>query len=148
MSPAPQAANAVEAALPRGAATLEIPFYDCDPAGIVWHGNHAKYFELARAALMQGIGYSYLQMAESGYTWPVIDYWVRYVKPLRFGQRITVEARMLEWQFRLKIAYAVRDADSGARLCRGHTVQVAVRIDNGEMQLAAPAVLRQRLGLA
>jgi acyl-CoA thioester hydrolase len=129
-------------------AQLEVPFYDCDPAGIVWHGHYAKYFDLARCALLERIDYGYARMAESGYTWPVIDYWVRHVKPLHFGQRVLIGARLEEWEVRLKVSYLISDAASGARLCKGHTVQVAVRSDNGEMQLASPAVLRQKLGLA
>ena len=137
--------NAAKTPLLDATVTLEVPFYDCDPAGIVWHGNYAKYFDQARCALLGRIDYGYAQMAESGYTWPVIDFWTRYVKPLRFGQRVKVSASLCEWEFRLKVAYLITDAASGARLCKGHTVQVAVRIDNGEMQLASPPALRQRL---
>jgi len=32
---------------------IEVPFHDLDPAGYVWHGNYAKYLELARCALRQ-----------------------------------------------------------------------------------------------
>ncbi|SVC52483.1 uncharacterized protein METZ01_LOCUS305337, partial [marine metagenome] len=27
---------------------IEIPFFDQDSAGIAWHGNYVKYFEVAR----------------------------------------------------------------------------------------------------
>jgi acyl-CoA thioester hydrolase len=140
--------NAPAAAAPllEASAGLEVPFYDCDPAGIVWHGHYAKYLDLARCALLERIDYGYARMAESGYTWPVIDYWVRHIKPLHFGQRVTVQAWLQEWEVRLKVGYLISDAASGARLCKGHTVQVAVRIDNGEMQLASPEILRRKLG--
>jgi acyl-CoA thioester hydrolase len=127
---------------------LDVPFYDCDPAGIVWHGHYAKYFDLARCALLDSIGYGYTRMAESGYTWPLIEFWARHIKPLHFEQSVEIRAWLEEWQVRLKFGYLISDAASGARLCKGHTVQVAVRIDSGEMQLAAPRVLRERLGLA
>jgi acyl-CoA thioester hydrolase len=139
---APRAVPALEAS-----ARLQVPFYDCDPAGVVWHGHYAKYFDLARCALLQQIGYGYAEMLESGYTWPVIEFQARHIKPLHFGQSVEIKAWLEEWEVRLKLGYLIRDAASGARVCKGYTVHAAVRVDNGEMQLSAPAVLRRRLGL-
>ncbi len=126
---------------------LRIPFNDCDPLGVVWHGNYARYFEVARAELMETIDYSYQQMLDSGYAWPVIDLHVRYVKAIRCGQRIRVRASISEWEYRLKVLYEVSDADSGERLSKGHTIQVAVTMPEFEMQLNSPDILAQKLGL-
>lgn len=125
---------------------VKIPFHDVDPVGIVWHGHYAKYFEIARCALLEGFGYNYDQMLESGFAWPVIDMHLRYVKPARFGQDIRVTATLVEWEHRLKIDYRVRD-ENGARMCKGSTVQVAVSIATREMCLRSPDVLFTRLGL-
>lgn len=127
--------------------TLEVPFHDLDPVGIVWHGNYARYFELARCALLESLGYNYDHMMASGYAWPLIDYQARYVSAARFKQRLTVRATIVEWEHRLKISYLIRDADSGLRVCKGHSVQVAVRMATGEMLLASPPVLLERLGV-
>ena len=56
---------------------IQIPFHDVDAMGIVWHGHYLKYFEIARCALLDSIGYNYAQMAESGYAWPIIGLRVR-----------------------------------------------------------------------
>lgn len=125
--------------------TLEIPFHDLDPAGIVWHGHYARYFEIARCALLERIGYNYDAMMASGYVWPLIDYQVRFIGALRFKQKITVRATLVEWEHRLKIDYLVRDAATGARLTRGHSVQVAVDAQSGEMLLASPPALTEKL---
>ena len=50
--------------------SLEIPFYDLDPAGYVWHGHYAKYLELARCELLKQFNYNYDAMTQSGYMWP------------------------------------------------------------------------------
>ena len=125
----------------------EVPFHDCDPMGIVWHGNYVRYFELARCALLETIGYNYDHMAESGYSWPVIDLQLRYIKPCVFKQKVVIHAKVVEWEYRLKIAYAIRDAVTGARLTKGHSVQVAVDVATQEMQLNSPRVLLQKLGV-
>jgi len=58
----------------------------------------------------------------------------------RFNQRILVRADLVEWENRLKINYLISDAETGERMTRGSTVQVAVEIASREMQLASPKV--------
>ena len=125
-----------------------IPFHDVDAMDVVWHGHYGKYFEVARCVLLDTIGYGYRQMGESGYAWPVIDMHIRYLAPCRFQQWISVQASIVEWEHRLRIHYLIRDRDSGARLCRGRTDQVAVDMSSQEMCLASPPVLFTKLGLA
>lgn len=125
---------------------IEVPFHDVDMVGIVWHGHYAKYFELARCALLDTFNYNYMEMMASGYGWPVIDMRLRYVRPARFGQKLRVRATLLEWENRMRIEYLVSDAVSGERLTKGETVQVAVHIGTREMCLQSPDVLFERLG--
>ncbi len=128
--------------------TLVAPFHDLDPMGVVWHGNYLRYVELARCALLEQLGFNYDVMAESGYAWPIIDVQMRYIKPVVFKQKFIVHAKIVEWEYRLKIAYALRDAASGERLCKGTSVQVAVDVATREMQLNSPRVLLEKLGVA
>ncbi|WP_308364447.1 MULTISPECIES: thioesterase family protein [unclassified Microbulbifer] len=126
---------------------LQVPFHDVDMMEVAWHGHYAKYFEIARCALLDQLDYNYPQMRDSGYAWPVIDLRIRYAKPLRFQQWVVVRAEVAEYENRLKIDYQVRDRDSGVRLTRGHTVLVAVEMSSGEMLFASPQVLLQKLGV-
>jgi acyl-CoA thioester hydrolase len=126
---------------------IEVPFFDVDLMEIVWHGHYVKYFEIARCALLDQIGYNYMQMRDSGYTWPVIDLRIRYAKPAKFGQKLIVRADIGEWENRLKINYRILDKQTGVRLTRGHTYQVAVDSATGEMCYESPAILWEKLGL-
>lgn len=131
----------------RASIEIEIPFHDVDMLQIAWHGHYFKYFELARCALLESFDYGYMAMVASGYAWPVIDAGVRYIGAVSFGQKIRVEARLKEWENRLRIDYLVTDAGSGQRLTRGHTIQVAVEIANREICFASPAILLEKLGV-
>lgn len=124
---------------------VTVQFHDCDPMGVVWHGHYFKYFEVARCALLQMFNYDYPQMHESGYFWPLIDAQVRYIGTARYGDVVTVTADLIEWENRLRIDYLIRHRDTGKRLTKGHSIQVAVAIESGEMQLASPPVLKQQL---
>lgn len=126
---------------------LEIPFHDVDTMEVAWHGHYAKYFEIARCKLLEQLDYNYPQMRDSGYAWPVIDLHIRYIQSLKFQQKVTVKAWITEWENRLRVNYLITDSASGKRLTKGHTDQVAVDMKTGELLLASPAILIQKLGL-
>ncbi|MES2117930.1 MAG: acyl-CoA thioesterase [Pseudomonadota bacterium] len=126
---------------------MQVQFFDLDPMEIVWHGRYVKYLEVARCALLDQIGYNYVQMKESGYAWPVIDMHLRYVGSATFGQKLRLRAEIVEWENRLKIEYLITDADTGKRLNRASTTQVAVDIASKEMCFVSPPVLFEKLGV-
>jgi acyl-CoA thioester hydrolase len=119
---------------------LRIPFYDLDPAAIVWHGNYFKYFEIARCALLEDIEYSYEGMNESGYHWPVVDASVRFIRPLSLNQNVRVTACLREWEMRLVFDYRIED-EKGRVCTRGRTVQVPLDAKTLELQLGCPEAL-------
>ncbi len=126
----------------------QVGFHDLDPMEIVWHGNYARLLECARHRLLGSMDYDYPEMRDSGYAWPIVDLRVRYIKPARFRQRLRIRAAVVEWESRLRIRYLISDADSGMRMTRAETVQVAVDLSTGELCLVSPRVLGERLGLA
>ena len=126
---------------------IEIPFHDVDVMRVAWHGHYAKYMEIARCELLEKIDYNCPQMEDSGYAWPVIDMRVRYAQPLRFQQKVRVTASLVEWENRLKVNYLIADAESGQRLTKAYTVQVAVDVASGEMLYASPEILFRKLGI-
>ncbi|WP_343595585.1 thioesterase family protein [Acinetobacter sp.] len=121
--------------------TIEIPFHDVDSMYVVWHGHYLKYFEIARCKLLDQFHYNYMEMQASGYVWPVIESHVRYVHGIQFQQKIRVRAILKEWENRLKIDYLVFDAETGKRLTKGYTMQVAVNLQTRELCLQSPQIL-------
>jgi acyl-CoA thioester hydrolase len=120
-------------------------FYEADPMGVVWHGNYIRWFERVRTALFEGLGFGCGPMMASGYLWPVVDFHVRYVRPVRPGQRVRLRAELAEWENRVVVDYAVFDAAGGEKLTKGRSVQVALRESDGELQFEVPAVLLDRI---
>jgi acyl-CoA thioester hydrolase len=122
-----------------------VAFHDVDALAIVWHGHYLKYLENARWALMDRLGYGYAAMAASGYSWPIIEAHVRYVRAAKFGDRLDVTASLIEWHNRLAINYLITDSGTGTRVVRARTVQVAVERVTGEMQFVSPAPFVRRI---
>ena len=125
--------------------TLTTSFQDADPMGVIYHGNYFRFFEEARSVLMNKIGYNYTAMQNSGYVWPVIDSYVKYVKAIKYHHQIRIIATLSEWEHRLRVDYIIYDAVTGARMTKGYTRQVAVDIKNQEMCFASPAVFIDKL---
>lgn len=126
---------------------LSPAFHDLDPLDIVWHGNYVKYLELARDALMAKFDYDYPQMRASGYAWPIVDLRLKYIGAVHYGRRMRIRARITEWENRLKIDYLIACAQTGARLSKASTVQVALDIRTRTMCWVCPPVLWERLGV-
>ncbi|MDC9498193.1 MULTISPECIES: acyl-CoA thioesterase [unclassified Pseudoalteromonas] len=124
---------------------IEIPFHDCDPMNVVWHGNYPRYLEVARCELLRLFDYDYPQMMESGYAWPIVDMQIKYVASAIFTQKIKVTAYLKEFENRLKIDYIITDAITNKRITKATTTQVAVEISTKEMQFASPAVIVDKL---
>ncbi len=120
-------------------------FYDLDPMDVVWHGNYARFLEQARTELMEKIGYSFKEMRDSGYLWPIVDFRIKYVRPIRFGREFSVEATVMEYENRLRIDYRIRDQETGEVLTKASTIQVAVLAESGELCLECPAALTDKL---
>lgn len=124
---------------------IEVPFHDVDIMDVAWHGHYVKYFEIGRCALLRSFAFDYPQMRDSGYMWPIVDCQLRYIRPARYSQQLRVRAELVEYQNRLKIAYEIRDAQSGERLTKGSTIQVAVCGRTQELQFVSPAALIERV---
>ena len=120
---------------------VEVPFHDIDAMNVAWHGHYLKYFELARCALLRRFDYDYPQMRESGYLWPIVECQLKYVRPAHYGQVLSVQATLIEYENRLRIAYRITDAASGEQLTKGQTIQVAVDAATHELQFVSPPIV-------
>jgi len=124
---------------------VTIEFYDMDPMNVVWYGNYPRFFEKARSALSDLLDYNYPAMKASGYLWPIVDFRIKYVRPLLYQQRIIVEAELIEYENRLKIEYRIYDEGSGVIHTKASSIQAAVKEGSQELEFESPAVLIERV---
>ena len=139
--------NEASPELPTAEVIVKIPFHDVDMMGVAWHGHYVKYCEIARCALLDTFAYNYREMQESGYSWPVIEMKIRYARPARMGQKVRIKASLREYDLHMKIEYLVTDAETGARLSKGHTVMVPVDLSTQKMLFGSPPILYEKLGI-
>ncbi len=124
---------------------VTIQFYDVDPLNIVWHGNYVRFLEQARSELLKKIGFTYHDMNDAGFAFPVVDLRLKFIRPASFGQTIRVRATLIEWKNRVRIDYLVYDIKTKENLTKGQTTQLAVDLQTQETQFDCPPVLLERV---
>lgn len=120
------------------AADLQVEFFDLDPMNVVWHGNYVKYMEAARCVLLNKLDYDYKAMEKDGYVWPVVQLGIKYIRPLRFMQKVRVEVSLVEYEICLKLRYRFVDVETGKVITKAESTQMAVQIKTGESCLGSP----------
>lgn len=117
---------------------FQVEFYDVDSMQVVWHGNYAKFMEVARCALLKKIKYDYFAMEKSGYAWPVVDMHIKYVRPMIFTQKIRGVVTLEEYEICMKLSYKFFDAETGKLLTKAESTQMAVDMHKKESLLICP----------
>lgn len=106
---------------------LEVPWGDCDPAGIVYYVNYFDWFSVGRVEFFKQIGLPYKEhFYNQGIFMLVIDARCRYKRSLEPEEKVVLEtwlARLmrsrLEFQYRIK-------KDDGGTVAEGFTIHAYV----------------------
>lgn len=131
----------------RAEIVLSVPFFDCDPLFVVWHGHYLKYFEQARSALLAKCRLDVKDVQALGFRMFVTDARCRYTYPLSYGEELRVEAALVETSPLLHIAYRVTNLTRGRASARGYT-KLALTDARGNLLAPAPAAVLTRLATA
>jgi len=116
---------------------IRVRFNETDPLGIVWHGYYITYFEDGREAFGRHHGISYLDIADSGYTTPIVKSSCEHKLSLRYGDVARIETAIVDTPAaKMIFRYKIFDTNNEIA-CTGETVQVF--LDNrGELMLTNP----------
>lgn len=122
---------------------MRVAFYDVDSYRVVWHGAYPKYLEIARGILLEKIGYTYTDMENDSFFFPIIDMQLKYVDSLLMNQEFIITATLKEWRNKLVIDYLIVDAKTNAKITKAQTSQIAVKMPEKFTQLETPQKLVQ-----
>jgi len=124
---------------------IKVPFHDIDILNVVWHGHYAKYFEIARTALMQSLDLDWPMLKNLGIAMPVIELHVTYRMPLLYDAIILAEAVIHETDLaELRVEYTLRESMRGSVLATGWTRQVYFSVDERQTLFSVPESIEQR----
>jgi acyl-CoA thioester hydrolase len=121
-----------------------VEFYDVDSMDIVYHGNYFKYFEKARCALLNKIGYDYREMKKTGWAFPVTSISAKYISSFSFRDRVRARAVLDEYENCLKIKYELYNA-AGQLCTKGESTQMAIDLASGESRFVCPRIFTDKV---
>jgi len=109
---------------------IRIRYGETDQMGYVYYGNYAQFFEIGRVETLRSLGVSYRSMEENGIMLPVINFNVKYIKPARYDDLITIKTILKKVPAaRIEFDYEIFN-EVGQLLTTAHTDLVFVKKQN------------------
>ncbi|MEX2590846.1 MAG: thioesterase family protein, partial [Chitinophagales bacterium] len=80
---------------------IKVRYGETDKMGVVYYGNYALYYEIARTEAMRRLGLPYSKLEERGIIMPVLEMNCRYKKAAKYDMLLTVKTFVEELPGRL-----------------------------------------------
>lgn len=102
---------------------IRVRYAETDQMNVVYHGNYAQYFEVARAEAIREMGLTYKEMEETGIVMPIVELHTKFLRPAHYDDLLTIrtELRELPADHRIEFHHEVYN-DSGKLLTIGRVV--------------------------
>ena len=75
----------------------KVQYYETDQMKVVHHSNYIRWFEEARIDYMEQLGMPYEDMETNGIISPVISVEAEYLRMVKFGDTVVIEAKIKEY---------------------------------------------------
>jgi len=126
---------------------IRVRYAETDQMNVVYHGNYAQYFEVARAESIRDMGITYRDMEQMGIVMPVVEWTAKFLRPAHYDQLITVRTilRELPVAHRIEFHQEVYD-ETGKLLTTGKVVLYFMNAANRE-KTTMPEKLRAQLAV-
>jgi acyl-CoA thioester hydrolase len=106
---------------------FRVRFAETDMLGMVHHASYVVYLEVGRVDFSRQVGASYADLEARGYSLAVSEAHLRFVKPARFDQLITVRTWVSEIRSRtVAFGYEIVDAEARQNLVTATTKLICI----------------------
>jgi acyl-CoA thioester hydrolase len=100
---------------------VRVRYKDTDTMSVVYYGNYLTYFEVGRVEYLRDAGWPMSAVNERVHL-PVVEAFVRYVKPAKLDDLLLVTSRVSERKrASFRFSYEIRD-EAGELIATGHTL--------------------------
>ncbi|WP_443938923.1 acyl-CoA thioesterase [Pedobacter sp. MW01-1-1] len=88
---------------------VKVRYAETDQMGVVYHGNYAQYYEIARTECFEACsGITYASMEADGVMLPILELQAKYLKPAFYNEILTIKSIVKELpSVRLKVEYEI-----------------------------------------
>ena len=75
---------------------IRVRYAETDQMNVVYYGNYAQYFEVARAESIRNLGLTYKEMEAAGVMMPVVEMQTKFLRPAHYDDLLTIKTIMRE----------------------------------------------------
>ena len=123
---------------------VKVRFNEVDTYQVAWHGHYVAWMEIGRNELAAPFGLDAEQIKASGYLAPVVTLELKFLRPARYGELLTVRTT-LEKRETTTLAFASRILGEDGRPCATGTTLHALTDMDGVLQYTFPPIIRERI---
>ncbi|KIC94485.1 acyl-CoA thioesterase [Flavihumibacter solisilvae] len=112
---------------------VRVRYAETDQMNVVYHGNYAQYFEVARVEAIRELGLSYKDMEAMGIIMPLVELHVKYLRPAHYDDLLTIRTILKELpaDHRIEFHQEVYN-EQGKLLTIGRVVLYFIKASNKE----------------
>lgn len=124
--------------------SVTVRFNEIDAYRVAWHGHYVAWMEIGRNALSSQFGLDADQLYAAGFLGPVVDLQLKFLRPARFNDLITIRTRLRPSETATLVFESVIVGPDNRKLLTGLTSHALTDLD-GVLQFRMPELLAERV---
>ena len=123
---------------------IKVRFNEIDAYRMAWHGHYVAWLEVGRNEFAGRFGLNADQLVSAGFLGPVVTLELKYLRPARFNEEVTVRTTVHRTETPTLEFHTVIAGPDGVPCARGKTVHALTDL-NGITQYRLPEIIAQRV---
>jgi len=123
---------------------ITVRFNEVDAYRVAWHGHYVAWMEIGRNALAGRFDLDAFQLAALGYLGPVVRLELKYLRPARFNDELTIQTTLRRTQTATLEFITTIVGPDGTKLATGVTTHALTDLD-GVLQFKLPPEIAERV---
>jgi acyl-CoA thioester hydrolase len=123
---------------------ITVRFNEIDAYRVAWHGHYVAWMEIGRNALAGQFGLDAFQLTTAGYLGPVVALELKYLRPARFNDELTIQTTLRRTQTATLEFITTIVGPDGKKCATGVTTHALTDLD-GVLQFQLPPLLAERI---
>jgi acyl-CoA thioester hydrolase len=124
---------------------IRVRYADTDQMNVVYHANYATFFEIGRTESIRSLGFTYREMEEMGIEMPVTEIDIRFLRPARYDDLLTVRTTLRELPHNHRIEFWQEIFNDAGKLITSGRVTLYFLDRVTKKRSSMPDALMQRL---
>ena len=124
---------------------VRVRYAETDQMNVVYHGNYAQYFEVARSESIRHLGFTYKDMEAMGVIMPVVELQVKFIRPAHYDDLLTIKTYVKELPTDHKIEFNHEVFNEDEKLLSTGKIVLYFIDANTKAKTKMPAELREKL---